>query len=142
MKRGLRNTVMSRAAVLAMSAELGDPAAPVGSATLDDDPVKASYEAAARAPLGPLDAQRLLELDDPGERFARLEAMLTDTAEGLELRLAGPISDGRYWERDVPDWALDEAEARQVAEEQLTSGPGALLSGVPQIESMHVEPDE
>jgi Lon protease-like protein len=75
--------------VLAMSAELGDPAAPVGTAVLDDDPVKASYEAAARAPLGPLDAQRLLELDDPGERFERLESMLTDTAEVLELRLAG-----------------------------------------------------
>jgi Lon protease-like protein len=75
--------------VLAMSAELGDPVAPVGSAALDDDPVKASYEAAARAPLGPLDAQRLLELDDPGERFARLEAMLADTAEVPELRLAG-----------------------------------------------------
>jgi Lon protease-like protein len=75
--------------VLAMSAELGDRAAPVGAAVLDDDPVKASYEAAARAPIGPLDAQRLLELDDPGERFARLEAMLTDAAEVLELRLAG-----------------------------------------------------
>ena len=49
-----------------MSAELGDPAAPVDAAALDDDPLKASYEAAARAPIGPLDAQRLLELDDPG----------------------------------------------------------------------------
>jgi Lon protease-like protein len=75
--------------VLAMSAELGDRAAPVEAAELDDDPVKASYEAAARAPLGPLDAQRLLELDDPAERFERLEAMLVDAAEVLELRLAG-----------------------------------------------------
>jgi len=75
--------------VLAMSAELGDRAAPVGAAALDDDPVRASFEAAARAPIGPLDAQRLLELDDPGERFERLEALLTDTAEVLELRLAG-----------------------------------------------------
>jgi Lon protease-like protein len=75
--------------VLAMSAELGDRAAPVGAAELDDDPVKASYEAAARAPIGPLDAQRLLELDDPGERFERLEGILTETAEVLELRLGG-----------------------------------------------------
>jgi Lon protease-like protein len=75
--------------VLAMSAELGDRTAPVDAAALDGDPVKASYEAAARAPIGPLDAQRLLELDDPGERFAKLEAMLTDAAEVLELRLAG-----------------------------------------------------
>ena len=41
------------------------------------------------APIGPLDAQRLLELDDPRERFERLEAMLVDAAEVLELRLAG-----------------------------------------------------
>ncbi len=75
--------------VLAMSAELGDPAAPVGSAALDDDPVRASYEAAAHAPLGPLDAQRLLEIDDPGARFERLEALLVDHAEVLQLRLAG-----------------------------------------------------
>ena len=40
------------------------------------------------APIGPLDAQRLLELDDPGERFERLEAMLDDDGEVLELRLA------------------------------------------------------
>jgi uncharacterized protein len=75
--------------VLAMSAELGDPAAPVGAAELDDDPLKASYEAAARAPIGPLDAQRLLELDDLGARFERLEGLLTDAAEVLGLRLAG-----------------------------------------------------
>src|SRR6185312_11778727 len=74
--------------VLAMSAELGDRAAPVGAAELDDDPVKASFEAAARAPIGPLDAQRLLELDDPAERLSELETLLTDTAELLQLRLA------------------------------------------------------
>jgi Lon protease-like protein len=75
--------------VLAMSAELGDRAAPVGAAVLDADPVKASYEAAALAPIGPLDAQRLLELDDPGERLVQVEAMLADAAEVLGLRLAG-----------------------------------------------------
>jgi Lon protease-like protein len=75
--------------VLAMSAELGDRAAPVGAAALDDEPVKASFEAAARAPIGPLDAQRLLELDDAGERLQRLEVLLTDAAEVLELRLTG-----------------------------------------------------
>ena len=75
--------------VLAMSAELGEPAAPVDSAQLDDDPVRASFEAAAVAPIGPLDAQRLLELDDPGARLDRLESLLADAAELLELRLAG-----------------------------------------------------
>jgi hypothetical protein len=38
--------------------------------------------------------------------------------------------------------AADELEARRLAEEQLTSGLGAELSGVPQIESIRIEPDE
>ncbi|HEY3670224.1 MAG TPA: hypothetical protein VGN51_04765 [Acidimicrobiia bacterium] len=38
--------------------------------------------------------------------------------------------------------AADEAEARRLAEEQLVSGLGAQLSGVPLLESMHVELDE
>ncbi len=75
--------------VLAMSAELGERAAPVGAAQLDDDPLRASFEAAAIAPIGPLDAQRLLELDDPRQRFDQLEEMLVDAAEVLQLRLAG-----------------------------------------------------
>jgi Lon protease-like protein len=77
------------ARVLALSAELGEPTAPVNAATLDGDPLRASFEAAAVAPIGPLDAQRLLELDDPGRRFDDLEALLVDAAEVLELRLAG-----------------------------------------------------
>ena len=75
--------------VLAMSAELGERSAPVDAAQLDDDPLRASFEAAAVAPIGPLDAQRLLEVDDPKLRFDTLEALLVDTAEVLELRLAG-----------------------------------------------------
>jgi len=38
--------------------------------------------------------------------------------------------------------AADEAEAQRVAEEQLVSGLGAELSGVPQIDSIHIKPDE
>jgi hypothetical protein len=75
--------------VLALSAELGDATAPMDAARLADDPVRASFEAAAAAPIGPLDSQRLLELDDPGLRFDALEALLVDAAEVLELRLAG-----------------------------------------------------
>jgi Lon protease-like protein len=74
--------------VLAMSAELGDRAAPVEAASLDDDPGRASFEAAALAPIGPLDAQRLLELDDPVVRLEGLETLLTDAAELLQLRLS------------------------------------------------------
>jgi hypothetical protein len=77
------------ARVLAMSAEIGETTAPVEAAQLDPDPLRASYEASAVAPIGPLDAQRLLEADDPGDRFDRLHAILVDAAEVLELRLAG-----------------------------------------------------
>jgi hypothetical protein len=38
--------------------------------------------------------------------------------------------------------AANETEAQRVAEEQLTSGLGAQLSGVPQLESIRIEPDE
>jgi hypothetical protein len=38
--------------------------------------------------------------------------------------------------------AADEAEAQRLAEEQLVSGLGAQLSGVPQVESIRIERDE
>ena len=50
---------------------------------LHDDPVRASYEAAAYAPVGPLDAQRLLEAPDAEERFALLASMLDDVIEAF-----------------------------------------------------------
>jgi Lon protease-like protein len=74
--------------VLAMAAELGDAPQAVG-VDLDDDPVQAGFQAAAAAPIGPLDAQRLLELDDPAERLTKLHGLLADHAEVLELRLSG-----------------------------------------------------
>jgi uncharacterized protein len=74
--------------VLAMAAELGETPQAVG-VELDDDPVQAGFEAAAAAPIGPLDAQRLLELDDPGERLDRLRELLAEQAQLLELRLSG-----------------------------------------------------
>ena len=73
--------------VSALAAELGQPAA-VG-VTLSDDAVRASFEAAAAAPLGPLDAQRLLELDDTSARLADLRELLADQAELLRHRLSG-----------------------------------------------------
>jgi uncharacterized protein len=75
--------------VLALWAELGQPAPSVDAVQLDADPIRASFEAAAMAPIGPLDAQHLIEIDDPCERFERLEAMLTDEVELLQMRLAG-----------------------------------------------------
>jgi len=53
-----------------------------------DDPARASFEAAALAPIGPLDAQTLLEIDDAGARLARLIEFLAEEARVLEFRLA------------------------------------------------------
>ena len=74
--------------VLAMRAELGEQG-PGMDVALADDPVRASFEAAARAPLGPLDAQQLLEVEDAAARLARLETLLEDEVNVLAFRLAG-----------------------------------------------------
>ena len=74
--------------VHAMRAELGDPAAAL-DVELDDDPVQASFEAAALAPVGPLDAQQLLAVDDAAERLERLDQLLSEELTVLEQRLAG-----------------------------------------------------
>ena len=47
------------------------------------DPVRASYELAAFAPLGPLDAQRLLEIASATERLDLLAELLDDHARLL-----------------------------------------------------------
>lgn len=57
--------------------------------TLSDDPVTASYQAAALAPFGPLDAQRVLEIDGLGARLETVTRLLFDQAELLEARLGG-----------------------------------------------------
>jgi uncharacterized protein len=74
--------------VLGLAAEAGDPAA---SATveLSDDPVLAVLQAAALAPLGPLDRQRLLAAPTPDDRVDLLQGLLDDAAEVLLLRLRG-----------------------------------------------------
>lgn len=72
---------------LAMRSELGESTASV-DANLDADPIRASYEAASLAPIGALDAQRLLEFDDPLARLAALEHVLVEEIEVLEFRLA------------------------------------------------------
>jgi Lon protease-like protein len=74
--------------VLGLWAELGQRAPNVDAVQLDPDPIRASFEASAMAPIGPLDAQRLIELDDPCDRFDQLEALLDDEVELLQMRLA------------------------------------------------------
>jgi Lon protease-like protein len=73
---------------LALRTELGEPVA-AAAVALADDPVRASFEACSLAGLGPLDAQRLLELDDAGRRLADLEAQLREDVAVLEFRLRG-----------------------------------------------------
>jgi len=77
------------AQVAELRAQLGE-GAPPPELRLDDDPVRASFEAAAAAALGPLDAQRLLELDDATARLRALAELLSDEARYLEIRRAEP----------------------------------------------------
>lgn len=73
--------------VHALRAELGLPA-------LREKPLlaseigRASYEAAIAAPLGALDAQSLLEIDDARTRLERLADMLADEIVTLQFRLS------------------------------------------------------
>lgn len=70
---------------LALKAELGEPAAPA-TFELDADPAVGAYQAAALAPLGPLDCQRVLEQDGPDQRFAVLVAALAEEVSVLAQR--------------------------------------------------------
>jgi Lon protease-like protein len=54
---------------------------------LAGDPVRASYEAAALAPIGPLDAQRVLEAANAATRLELLTALLGELADELRARL-------------------------------------------------------
>lgn len=61
---------------------------------LDRDPVRASYEAAALAPIGSYDAQRVLAAPDATTRLALLETLLGERAVEFEARL-GDDDDGQ-----------------------------------------------
>jgi Lon protease-like protein len=54
---------------------------------LSADPEQASFEVAALASLGPLDAQRVLELPDTAARLRALRDLLSDAATVLRARL-------------------------------------------------------
>ena len=72
--------------LLGRAAELGDDV-PSATTEISDDPGVAGYQALALAPLGPYDTQRVLALDDPGERLVALLDAFDDIEEELELRL-------------------------------------------------------
>ena len=72
--------------IQALASELGHD---VGSGELElaEDRSLAVWELCAAAPLGPFDRQRLLAIDDPGERLDMLEEALLEVAADLEARL-------------------------------------------------------
>jgi Lon protease-like protein len=73
--------------VLALKAELGDPAVDA-TIELTDDPALGSFQAAAVAPLGPADQQDLLAAAGPDARLDRLLALLEEEEGFLRTRLA------------------------------------------------------
>jgi uncharacterized protein len=73
---------------LALQSEVGEPAAPA-TIELSGDPVLASHQASAVAPLGPLDRQRLLAAPAPEDRCTLLAELLGEHIEVLEARLDG-----------------------------------------------------
>lgn len=75
--------------VLALWSQLDERVRLPDRVQLDADPVRAAFQAGALAPIGPLDRQRLLELDEPGDRLELLRSLLADDEELLHLRLGG-----------------------------------------------------
>ena len=75
--------------VLALAAEAGEGTAPA-TVELSDDVVLAVLQAAAVAPLGPFDRQRLLAAPAPEDRARLLDELLGEAEEVLTLRLGGP----------------------------------------------------
>lgn len=79
--------------VLARAAEAGDQVPPA-TVALSDDPVTASHQIAALAPIATIDRHALLAAETVGARLARLEGLLGDTLELLDLRLGGGPAPG------------------------------------------------
>ena len=72
--------------VLALQVELGMPA-PSAVRTLDENPAVAAFEAALLSPIGPMDAQKVLEAPSTIARLTLLETVLQDAKEFLERRM-------------------------------------------------------
>ena len=72
--------------VLALASELGADTASI-TTTLPDDPLTASYQAAALTPVTPLDAHLLLAATGPAARLGLCKDMLDDSARLLTEQL-------------------------------------------------------
>jgi len=78
---------------LALAAEAGIETAPA-TVEVADDPVLATHQVVALAPVGPLDRHRLLCAPGPDDRLRLLATMLEDAAEVLAARLTGAGGEG------------------------------------------------
>lgn len=72
---------------LALASELGWSAAPAGI-ELADDPVAASFQLCAIAPLGPIDRQRLLAAPDAHARLVLVDELVRDAMVLFEAQLS------------------------------------------------------
>jgi Lon protease-like protein len=86
---GERRTTVERRLrqVLALQVEMGFPA-PSAVRSLDDDPATAAYEAALLSPIGPMDAQLVLEAPGTVARLTLLERLLDEARDVLARRIA------------------------------------------------------
>jgi Lon protease-like protein len=73
---------------LGLAGELGEPVEPAGF-TLSSQPAVAAWELCARAPLGAIDRQRLLDVSSRSDRLALLAEMAADASTLLAFRLRG-----------------------------------------------------
>ncbi len=71
---------------LALLAELDEPTAPFNIG-LADERAAAAWQLAALSPLGPLDRQLLLAIDEPAARLGRLCELVLEACEVLTQRL-------------------------------------------------------
>jgi Lon protease-like protein len=72
----------------ALRAELDEPTPPI-DVELSPDPSAAAWQLASLAPIGPLDQQLLLTVDDPADRLRLLATMTDEACAVLAQRLAG-----------------------------------------------------
>lgn len=73
---------------LALAGELGEPVDGAGF-TLSTEPAVAAWELCARAPLGAMDRQGLLQAANRAQRLEMLDRMATDASALLAFRLRG-----------------------------------------------------
>lgn len=73
---------------LALAGELDEAPVPA-TFELAEDPMVAVWQLPAVAPLGPVDQQRLLEVEEPASRLRLLTTMASEAAAVLAYRLSG-----------------------------------------------------